>query len=339
MGGPELELGVAGCAELYEVFVAPVVQFDARDRLRVAAVERFGQPEDRGERTHRLPFFRAERAEVAVRLLRRGFAVIAGDEGNRFGFCRLETAQIAVLDEVVPVLVMTRIADVRADVVQQRRKLEPLTLAIGQHMSAARLIEDRQRQPRHLVGMLGPVAAPLCQLDDASAPHVRVFTGLRDVAPVALDVVENEPFAQRQIAQRNISRPKPLQHSVEQHGARHNEVGAPGIESRHLHPFADAAFGELFPKAMNLLRRDAQVADLVARAPAIGGRNRAEAQNRPGCADHAVESGALDVAQVFRELAVDMPNELALVTSRQRVCADEPFGEPDDAEFEAFGDT
>src|SRR6187549_3385595 len=104
-GGPELELGVAGRPELYEVFVAPVVQFDARDRLRVTAVERFGQPENRGKRTHRRPFFRAERAEVAVRLLRRGFAVITGDEGNRFGLCRLETAQIAVLDEVVRVLV------------------------------------------------------------------------------------------------------------------------------------------------------------------------------------------------------------------------------------------
>jgi hypothetical protein len=43
MGGPELELGVAGGAELYEVLVAPVVQFDARDRLRVAAVEPFGR--------------------------------------------------------------------------------------------------------------------------------------------------------------------------------------------------------------------------------------------------------------------------------------------------------
>ena len=86
MGGPELELGVAGCAELYEVFVAPVVQFDTRDRLRVAAVERFGQTEDRGERTHRLPFFRAERAEVALGLLRRRFAVISGDKGDRFGF-------------------------------------------------------------------------------------------------------------------------------------------------------------------------------------------------------------------------------------------------------------
>jgi len=254
MGGPELELCVPGCAEFYEVFVAPIVQFDARDCLRMAAVERLGQPEDRGERTHRFPFFRAQRAEIGVRLLRRGFTVIAGDESNRFGFRRLETAQIAVLDEVVRVLVMTRIADVRADVVQQRRKLEPLTLAIGQHVTAARLIEDRQRQARHLIGVLGPVAAPLCQLDDASATHVRVFTRLCDVAAVALDVVEHEPFAQGQIAQRDLIRPKPLQHSVEEDGARHDEVGAPRIESRHLHAFADAALDEVFPKAVDLLR-------------------------------------------------------------------------------------
>ena len=95
----------------------------------------------------------------------------------------------------------------------------------------------------------------------------------------------------------------------------------------------------LLAEAMNLLRRDAQVSDLVARAPAIGGRDRAEAQNRAGRADHAIEAGALDVAQVLRQLVVDVPDELALVASRERVGVDEPFGQPDDAELEALGDT
>jgi len=143
MGGPELELGVAGCAELDEIFVAPIVHFDAGDRLCVAAVERFGQPEDRGQRADGLAFLRAQPAEIAVRLLRRRLAVIPRHERDDLGFRRFETAQIAVLDEVIRVLVMTRIADVRADVVQQRRKLEPLTLAIGQPMHGARLLEDR----------------------------------------------------------------------------------------------------------------------------------------------------------------------------------------------------
>jgi hypothetical protein len=47
MGGPELELGVARCAELDEIFLAAVVQFDASHRLCVAAIERFGEPKNR----------------------------------------------------------------------------------------------------------------------------------------------------------------------------------------------------------------------------------------------------------------------------------------------------
>src|SRR5688572_17636429 len=39
MGGPELELGVARCAEFDEIFFAAVVQFDAGHCLRVAAIE------------------------------------------------------------------------------------------------------------------------------------------------------------------------------------------------------------------------------------------------------------------------------------------------------------
>ena len=150
MGGPELQLGVARGAEFDEVFLAAVVHLHARDRLRVAAIERFGEPQNRGQRANGPALLRAERAEVGVRFLRRRLAVIPRDERDDLRFRRLEPAQIAVLDEVVRVLVMPRIADVRADVVQQRRELEPLALAIGQPVDAARLIEDRERQPRDL---------------------------------------------------------------------------------------------------------------------------------------------------------------------------------------------
>jgi hypothetical protein len=44
MGGPELELGVARCAQFDEIFLAAVVQFDAGHCLCVAAIERFGEP-------------------------------------------------------------------------------------------------------------------------------------------------------------------------------------------------------------------------------------------------------------------------------------------------------
>jgi hypothetical protein len=66
VGGPELELGVARCEQLDEVFVAAIVYLDAGHGLRVAAIERFGEPQHRGERAHGLALLRSERAEVRV---------------------------------------------------------------------------------------------------------------------------------------------------------------------------------------------------------------------------------------------------------------------------------
>jgi hypothetical protein len=66
MGGPELQLGVARCAKFDEVLLAAVVQFDTRDHLRVAAVERFGEPQNRGQRTNRPARLRVQRAEVRL---------------------------------------------------------------------------------------------------------------------------------------------------------------------------------------------------------------------------------------------------------------------------------
>ena len=83
-------------------------------------------------------------------------------------------AQVAVLDQVIRVLVVPRVADVHADVVQQRRVLEPLPLAVRQRVDAARLIEQRQREPRDVLRVLRLVAAPLGQFDGAAPPDVRV---------------------------------------------------------------------------------------------------------------------------------------------------------------------
>ena len=157
--------------------------------------------------------------------------------------------------------------------------------------------------------------------------------------PVALDVIEHQPLAQREIAQRDLGRAQPPQHGVEQDRAGDDEIGAARVEAGQLHALADAAIDNLFAKAVNLLGRDAQVANLVARTPALGGRDRPEAENRSGRANHAVESGALDVAQVFRELVLDMPDELAFVAPGQRVRVDESLGKPDDTKFEAFRST
>ena len=90
-------------------------------------------------------------AVAVVPPLRRRAAVIARDERDRLDLVGLESAQIAVLDQIVRVLVVPLVADVHADVVQERGILEPLALAVGQAVDAARLVEERQRQARDLL--------------------------------------------------------------------------------------------------------------------------------------------------------------------------------------------
>ncbi len=120
-----------------------------------------------------------------------------------------------------------------ADVVEERGIFQPFAVAVGQRMHAARLVEQADRQPRNLVGMLGRVVAPLGQLDHASSPHVGVAVGLRNLLPVPGDVVEDEAFAERVSAQRDFGGAEPLQDRVEQHDAGRREIGATGIEARN----------------------------------------------------------------------------------------------------------
>ena len=57
---------------------------------------------------------------------------------------RIEAAQAAVLDEVVRVLVMALVADVHADVVEQRAVLEPLAFARAEPCRVAGRVEERR---------------------------------------------------------------------------------------------------------------------------------------------------------------------------------------------------
>src|SRR5262249_53157345 len=70
-GGPELQLGVARGAQLQQVVVAAIVELEPRDRLRVAAVEALGEPQDRGQRAHGAAQAPRQLAEAGVLPLRR----------------------------------------------------------------------------------------------------------------------------------------------------------------------------------------------------------------------------------------------------------------------------
>jgi hypothetical protein len=144
---PQLQFCVARRPQLQQIIVSAVVQIEPGDGLRMAAVEAFGQPQDGGERADRVPRAAAHVSEPGMASLGRRLTVIARDERDRFDLVRLEAAQVAVLDQVIRVSVVLLVADVNAHVVQNRRVLEPLALAIGEPVNRARLVEQRGRQP------------------------------------------------------------------------------------------------------------------------------------------------------------------------------------------------
>ena len=161
----------------------------------MTAIQAFGKAEDRRKRSNGRTTAPTELGEAGMTPLWGGLAVIARDERDRFDFVRLESAKVAVLDQIVRVFVMTFVADVHPDIVEQRGIFEPFALPIGEPVDGARLIEEHHRETRHLAGMFRPVVAALAELDDAAPPHVGIAIRLRDLLAVPGDVIEHQALA------------------------------------------------------------------------------------------------------------------------------------------------
>ena len=110
----------------------------------MAAVEALRQAQDGGQGANGSPALPAEVGVAVVVTVGRRPPVIARDERDGVDLVGLEAAQVAVLDQVVRVLVVALVADVDADVVEQRGVFQPLALAIGEPVNAARLVEERR---------------------------------------------------------------------------------------------------------------------------------------------------------------------------------------------------
>ena len=210
----------------------------------MAAIEAFREPENRRERPDGPPALAAELGILVVRALRRRLPVVPGHERDDLDLFRIETAQISILDQIVRMLVMPLVADVDADVVEQGGIFEPFPLAIGQAVDDARLVEQSDGEPCHLLRVLRPVVAPLGELEHAPSPHVGIPVGLSDLLPVTPDVVEDEALAQRQIAERDVRGAEPAQKRVQQNAARDGQIGAPRFEAGYSQPFLNVTGNE-----------------------------------------------------------------------------------------------
>ncbi len=124
----------------------------------VSAIEPVGDAQERSQAPDHGALVGREHREHLVAILGRRAAVVAGDGGDQLALAVGEAGEIGVVDEVVAVLVVPVVADEGADVVQQRRGLQERALLVAEPVHLAGLIEERERQPRHLLGVLLAVA-------------------------------------------------------------------------------------------------------------------------------------------------------------------------------------
>lgn len=334
--GPNLELGVGRRVHPRHPLARTRPQVDAVDDLRVAAVEPFGEPQDRAERANRAPQPAGQVAVALVASARRRLPVVARDERDDLHLGRLEAPQISILDQVVGMAVVALVADVQPDVVQPGSEFQPFALALAEAVDAARLREDRERQPRDVPGVFGNVPAALAELEHAPPADVGQAVDRLDACRVALQVVEHDPFAKREIAERQVLGAEMAQQRVEQHGAGDRDVRAPRVEPRQAQPRVEVERREPLAQLAQRLHADASIAERFGRHAALQTEgDGAEAQDRARRPDHAIEPPPRELLEPGAALAFDMLHEPPFVASAQRVAAHEPFGEADDAELEA----
>lgn len=121
------------------------------------------------------------------------------------------------------------VTDVHADVVEQRRVLQPFPLCVAEAVHAPRLVEHGEAELRDVSGVADRVSAPLGQLDHASPAYVGIAIDLPDVPRVALDVIQYQAFAQREVAQRQLGCIETTKQKIQEHGTRDDDVRAPRV--------------------------------------------------------------------------------------------------------------
>ena len=124
-----------------------------------------------------------------------------------------------MLHEVRGVAVMALAGDVLPDVVQQRREVEHLPIAGAEPVQRLRLVEELQREPRHLLGVRKVGVAPARKTRDRSSTQRAGIVG-PVVGVMGAHRIEHDPLAQRPVA-----RGQTIELEVVEHGDQQRRTG------------------------------------------------------------------------------------------------------------------
>jgi hypothetical protein len=95
-GSPDFELGIALRSHAQQSILPTIVKLDARDDLRVAAIEVLCKSQNSGKRLNRSLPAASQRAVAFMAPTRLGTAMITRNEGDCLDLVGLESSQIAV---------------------------------------------------------------------------------------------------------------------------------------------------------------------------------------------------------------------------------------------------
>ena len=131
---------------------------DAGDTLRVRPVEPVRNPQHPREGAHQAAVGPLEPGERRVPLPGKCLAMVARHARDNFELALRETLQVAIENQVIGALVVLRVIDHVADVVQQRRRFQQLARIGRQPEPLRHPIEELRRQTGDLLAM--PLARP-----------------------------------------------------------------------------------------------------------------------------------------------------------------------------------
>lgn len=152
--GPQLELRVPARVRDEHERIEPAAHAHVAYELVVAPVQPFGHAQQRRQPAHRAARPPRQRGVDLVALpARTRSAMVARDRGDDVDLLGREPAQPAAADDVGGVLGVAVVGDCRAQVVQQRSELQPFALAVAESVPCLELVEQPQRQQRHVPGV------------------------------------------------------------------------------------------------------------------------------------------------------------------------------------------
>ena len=187
--------------------------------------------------------------------------MVAPHERHHLDLAGIEAAQPTVADEVLGVPVPVGIGDVPADVMKERGILEQRALRRLQTVPRRGRVEQAQGEGGHLPRVRLVEMAALGQGHDAAAANVGVRLGARDRALVARQVVEQQPLAQRPLAEDDFLRLESVEYLVQHHGAGHDDVGAPLVHEREPPAALERGADEAPAQRVDRGRRHRQVVE------------------------------------------------------------------------------